>query len=506
MKRRIALLVSATAVLVVAARPVAALPAAPAPAAPAPGTQAATALPADAVGLSISQVVGNGLAVTLDAGASEEHDLVVSNHTQDLRLTVKLTATDAVGNLGAGAAAWLGFADDVVQIDPHGATTVPMTVAVPHDTQPGPVLVHVVATVESAVSAADGSPRSGTANVTFPVAITVSGAATAQIAVADVHRVDQGSTHDLAIVLRNFGNQGAHVSGHVRVGGDHPQTLQFDADLAASRDTTLDLPWNATTPGTPTDIAVDVEYGSGNVAAWSSTLGAPPTTIDSSPATGTTPATGTANASGDNNNTNASSAPVSAGRPWWQGAALPVIVIVALVLAAIWFVFELRGSKRREREMPFSPFVMAPPGWSPGSNDALAELARRLVELTEIIVRLATNTDGASGAPAPPARARSPGAEADGRGPPEADRSPPDVFPTRDLARSASTTPGAEARPETAPAPDPREVIMRRLLDLDQERQRVRAWMDDEDRAAAAWPEGEPRLEATETADPAPDA
>ena len=47
---------------------------------------------------------------------------------------------------------------------------------------------------------------------------------------------------------------------------------------------------------------------------------------------------------------------------------------------------------------------------------------------------------------------------------------------------------------------------MRRLLDLDQERQRVRAWMDDEDRAAAAWPEGEPRLEATETADPAPDA
>ena len=42
----------------------------------------------------------SGLAVTLDAGATEDHDLVISNHTADLRLTIKLTATDATGNLG----------------------------------------------------------------------------------------------------------------------------------------------------------------------------------------------------------------------------------------------------------------------------------------------------------------------------------------------------------------------------------------------------------------------
>jgi len=94
----------ATGVLVAALGPVAAAPDAQAipPITVAQPTPAA--VPADAVGLSISQVNSSGLAVTLDAGASEEHDLVVSNHTADLRLTVQLTATDATGNVGAAAA------------------------------------------------------------------------------------------------------------------------------------------------------------------------------------------------------------------------------------------------------------------------------------------------------------------------------------------------------------------------------------------------------------------
>ncbi len=152
-------------------------------------------MPRDALGLSPAQVAGSGLAVTLDAGASQEHDLVLSNHTANLRLTVKLTATDATGNPGVAAASWIAFGDDAIQLDPHVATTVPMTVAVPHDTQPGSALAHVTATVESAVMAADGTPVSGTASDTFPVSIVVSGTPTAQIAIADVHRDDQGSRH-----------------------------------------------------------------------------------------------------------------------------------------------------------------------------------------------------------------------------------------------------------------------------------------------------------------------
>src|SRR5690242_13382431 len=100
MRRLIALLVSATAVFVVAARPVAAEPGAPQILTP-------VSVPADAISVTLAEVAGSGLAVTLDAGASEEHDLVVSNHTANLRLTIKLTATDATGRLGTAAASWI---------------------------------------------------------------------------------------------------------------------------------------------------------------------------------------------------------------------------------------------------------------------------------------------------------------------------------------------------------------------------------------------------------------
>src|SRR5258706_6986495 len=142
MKRSIALLVGVAAVFVVAARPVAAAPSAP------ENTTPAASVPADAVALSLSQVAGSGLAVTLDPGASEEHDLVISNHTANLRLTIKLTATDATGNLGSAAASWLAVGDDAVQLDPHAAVTVPMTIAVPHDTQPASALAHMSANVK----------------------------------------------------------------------------------------------------------------------------------------------------------------------------------------------------------------------------------------------------------------------------------------------------------------------------------------------------------------------
>jgi hypothetical protein len=331
-KRSIALLAGVAVVFVVAARPVAAAPGAPETSTP----TTSGSVPADAIGLSLSKVLGSGLAVTLDAGGSEEHDLVVSNHTANLRLTIKLTATDATGNLGLAAASWLAFGDDAIQLDPHVAATVPMTIAVPHDTQPGSALAHVNATVESAVAAADGSPVAGTASGTFPVSVSVRGTPTAQIAIADVHRVDQGSRHQLAIVVRNFGDQGAKVDGHVRVAGDHPQLLPFHADLGARRDTTVDLEWNAPPVGAASDIAVDLEYGGGNIATWSSRLGGAPT--DLSPRAGgatatptTTPVASTTAA--------ASSGTVTPAKPWWKRPYVTVLAILALLGAALWFAF-----------------------------------------------------------------------------------------------------------------------------------------------------------------------
>ena len=393
MRRLIALLASVTVVLVVAATPVAADPGAPSsgpssssspasnssasnPPASNPSVSAqstAAAVPADAVGVTPALVAGSGLAVTLDPGTSEEHDVVVSNHTANLRLTVKLEATDATGALGTGAAAWLTFGDDAIQLDPHAATTVPTTIAVPHDTQPGSSLAHIRATVESAVAAADGTPVTGSALSSFPVSIVVSGTPTAQIAIADVHRVDQGSTHQLAVVLRNFGADGAQVSGHVRVAGSVPQTIPFHADLAASRDTTIDLDWKAPPSDAATDLAVDLEYGPGNVASWSSRLGdaAPAigpvsTTVASVPVT--TPSDGASAASGSSSS--------SPGKPLWKKPLVAILVLVALLGAGMWFAFEIRAARRRRASGPeFVPYgagLGSAGGASPESLDLAA--------------------------------------------------------------------------------------------------------------------------------------
>jgi hypothetical protein len=541
MRRLIALLAGVTVAFSVAAGPVAAETGAPGntPSSSVPDD----AIPKDAVGLSPAQVAGSGLAVTLDAGASQEHDLVVSNHTANLRLTVHLAATDATGNAGAAAASWLAFGDDTIQLDPHVATTVPMTVAVPHDTQPGSALAHVTATVESAVMAADGTPVSGTATDTFPVSIVVSGTPTAQIAIADVHRDDQGARHQLALVLRNFGAQGAHVVGHVRVAGDSPQTLPFAADLAASRDTTIELDWNAPPAGTATDISVDLEYPGGNTASWSSRLGGSGT--DLSPARST--------ASPTTIGTPASTSPApdaSAVRPWWKRSTVTLLAILALVAAGAWFGFEILATRRRKVGALQPPRSAAPAGWSPhgrgspawasGASDESLDLARQLVRLTDVVVQLVESHRAEQDVAAERARARSPGAEppvaarlVGPAGPSDPDESrnaragPEPPGPTAPVepepvpetsfepARSASPTPGASSRPDldahvpvpveailvddddsasralpeparvtTEPGPtafDPRAAVMERLMELDRERRRLRSWMDSED-------------------------
>jgi hypothetical protein len=515
MRRLIAPLVGVAAVLCVAAQPVAAQTSAPG------NATTAVTVPADAVGLSLSQVTGSGLAVTLDPGASEEHDLVVSNHTANLRLTVRLTATDATGNLGTAAASWLAFGDDAIQLDPHAATTVPMTIAVPHDTQPESALAHVSATVESAVSAADGSPVAGTANETFPVSIAVRGTPTAQIAIADVHRADQGSRHQLAVVLRNFGVQGAEVTGHVRVAGDTPQTLPFHANLAPSRDTTVDLDWNAPPVGTASDIAVDLEYGGGNVASWSSRLGGAATDLSPPSTAGPTPTSPVASDA----TTISGTATAGSGKPWWKQPIVTVLAILALLGAGLWFGFEMRASSRRRQVMPVAGRSIGPPGWIPAASDESIDLAKQLVRLTDVIVQLVeTHRDGRD-IVGEQARARSPGNVSEfipeelesARAGPAPPGQPELPFTGQlEVARSASLTPGASPRPEPVEEPvaepveepvavaqsevveepaaaaevveepvfDPRAEMMARLMQLDRQRRRLREWMDAEEAEA----------------------
>ena len=388
MKRWIALVLSVLAVLVVTAGPVAADPNAP-PAAP---TSAPTPkLPADALALSDSRIKGNGLAVTLDSGASEEHDLVLSNHTSDLRLSVRLTATDAGGNLGQGAASWLSFGDDVVSIEPHGVAIVPLTIAVPHDTQPASTLAHVLASVESAVAAADGSPRAGTVSISFPVSITVRGTPTAQVAIADVHRNDQGDKHMLAVVLRNYSNQTVPASGTVRVFRQPAANVALFANAAT---------------GTRHDVVVAVEgtprwFGCRHrrrhalrerqrcvvvVDARRPTVDGPAERRQRERRRGDTDNDCDRNP-GRHHDTNRARerAPAVVRR---QARADPRRARAPR--CGGWFVWELRSSKRRRDDPSYAqPFFMMP---GSGSPDATAELAKQLVRLTEIIVELTTNT------------------------------------------------------------------------------------------------------------------
>ena len=175
-------------------------------------------------------------------------------------------------------------------------------------------------------------------------------------------------------------------------------------------------------------------------------------------------------------------------------------------------------------EMPMPGFFM-PPGWIPQNNnsDAAGELAKQMVKLTEIIVQLTTQPGEVVQMPV---RARSPDAEPvvtvePRAGPSPGDRDPPEpapaaepaapaatVVPTSDnppperLATEAIAPPLPRRRPRAPepllapvpePAPDPaaqyRDEVMHRLLDLDRQRRRLRAWMDDEEAdSLPAWP------------------
>jgi hypothetical protein len=517
--RKLALTVGVVAMLVVvAARPVGAFPrASERPA------QASTTVPGDAIGLSLSQVASSGLAINLDAGQSQEHKLLISNFTADLRLSVRLTASDATGVLGAGPAAWVAFADEVVQLEPHAATSIAMTVAVPNATQPGPALVHIAAAVETAVAAADGAPRTGTARVSLPVSLVVKGAATAQIAIVDVNRVDRDAEQKLAVVLRNFSNETVKVDGSVRVGSDHPQTLPLKADLPPARDTTVKLDWKKVPKrGAPLEIVIDLSYGNDDTAQWSSVLGAPPTTIMAGDPGAATNASTTVpeNDKLDDINDVAADLAGTPAKPWWKSGGMPLLIGLGVLLAGGWFFFEWKRSRKREEMLPpygiYPGMVVSAPG-----SDATGELAKQLVRLTEIIVDLTTNRDGArleTRVRGPDPTAARAGPTVEDRGPPEPagdiPAASPDALAERDLS-SASVTPGLPARPDTetlrallaiaaaaepqpepeaepepetepdvAAEPDARDGLLERLRELDRGRRELRQWMDEEPAAA----------------------
>ena len=165
-------------------------------------------------------------------------------------------------------------------------------------------------------------------------------------------------------------------------------------------------------------------------------------------------------------------------------------VVLALLGAGVWFVFEMRASGRRRDGVVAGGYFGVPPGWVPASGDASADLAKQLVRLTEIIVELTTTRRDERELSDDRPRARSPDAGPaaaptiplpfrpfeDGElrfaraGPAPPAPGPPAEPPVPkieqpEVVRSASPTPGfvapaalhvvADPDPEPAPDPDP---------------------------------------------------
>jgi hypothetical protein len=283
--------------------------------------------------------------------------------------------------------------------------------------------------------------------------------------------------------------------------------------------------------GTVSDVAVDLEYGGGNVASWSSRLGGAPTDLSAPTSSAPTPSTTPVAAAAS-----PTTAAAPASKPWWKQPFVTALAILVLMGAGLWFGFEMRASRRRRLWVVPEAGRQGPPGWGAAPGDASIELAKQLVRLTEIIVQLATVHPGEHGIADDRARARSPDAEAApapaspgrdrfegeelryaraGPAPPEPARpaeTPVSGAEQSEVVRSASPTPGDVARSTPRDEPggdepgndepgndepgndepgndepvgddtaDPRPAMMARLMDLDRQRRRLRDWMDADD-------------------------
>ena len=315
---------------------------APDPVSAAMKSVAETAVPASALGVVAVGAAPNspGFALAADPGGSAKRTFVVTNHSSDLRLGVRLdpvgSPATGTGSNSTGAhstpASWLTLSDVVETLEPGASATVTIAILVPADAIPGDVVAGVRVHVDQAVRVADGSPVPGNPSVSLPVAIKVNGAPTAQVSVVDVRAVQEQGKNLLEIEFRNVGATSMLMSGRVEVGGAHPQTLPVRANAAPLSGTTVRVPW-VKPPGSK-GVAVSVSAGDarGDQASWNGLVGAAP-----SPAT----APGRSEA-----------APVAAlASPHRSHTPFSAFVLLALALALTWFLFELTRARRRRRTL-----------------------------------------------------------------------------------------------------------------------------------------------------------
>jgi hypothetical protein len=310
-----ALLTIAISVLCVAVAPVSAAP-------------SAVGVPTGA--LTMRSVDGSpgarGFSITIDPGQAANRRVVITNHSTNLRLTVRLEPIAA----SALQASWITLSDVVETLEPGAHAVVSARVLVPSNAVPGSVKVKVQARVEHAVLAVDGSAVAGSPSVSLPIAIKVRGAPTAQVSIVNVESITDHGRDFLAIEFQNVGATAIDMQGRVRVATTPPTSYPVDAHVVPLTNTIVRVAW-AKPPGAKgVLVAVDTDNARGDQAVWNGTVGAaPPTTVGA-------PAVHAAAAS--------AVSPIKKRDPFVLG------VLGAVALAVLWFLYETVRALRRRRK------------------------------------------------------------------------------------------------------------------------------------------------------------
>ena len=224
------------------------------------------------------------IAVTLDPGASVQRSFVVTNRSRDLRLTVQFEAVDAMARSdgevkyassasSSGPASWLTLSDLVATIEPGASERVSLTVEPPASALPGSAIAGVVARVDHAARADDGSAVSAQR-----IGLVAGGG-------QDQRRPDRARQHlrrrcrqrprppesrDHVPERRWDCERDGWTGAGARAGG---RTYAVRASVAPLRRTTVRVPFAMPAGAKTASVSVATEDAAGDQADWSGPVG-----------------------------------------------------------------------------------------------------------------------------------------------------------------------------------------------------------------------------------------
>jgi len=384
---------------------------------PAAGQAAGTrALAAGEAGLSAAPAAGasvdseGAFALAIAPGEFVSQLLVVANETDDRRLTIRIVPVDgARGSDGVtysseateqGSGSWLAPTVGVVNVEPGTFAEVPFTVEVPPDAAPGDSADAALRVFVESAADLNGAPApfDDIATLHVPVTIAVPGAPEPRLAVTSVVAAEKGGSPHLAVTVRNAGSVVTEASGTVKAPGGQ-LSRDMHVRVEPRKEKTILVEWEAIDIVHGAEVAVELEYGTGDIATWVGVVPADPENETVPPAS--------TEADGETEPAPANAAPgavaPASGNDSGAGTLIGIAILVMLVGAAVWFVVELVGG-RKPASVPIDPaaFPNLRVTMDPRHTDVLDALVTQVGALGGAIGTLADKVGVTVAIPVPP--------------------------------------------------------------------------------------------------------